>query len=79
MIDDLVFKFVAVNTFDRSDFIKISIDRKAGHVRLAPALAVHLLQETALPQAEIDRAAKFMIELIPGAKIDGRTVKRSKD
>lgn len=66
IVDDLVFRFVARNTFDRSDFLKLSTGDHVGYVRLAPALAAHLLQECAPPQAEIDKAAKFMIDLLSG-------------
>jgi hypothetical protein len=64
IVDDLVFRFVAKNTFDRSDFIKLLTCERVGYVRLAPGLAAHLLQECAPPQIEIDWSAKFMIGLI---------------
>lgn len=60
LIDNRVFQFVEKRRFDRGDFLRLS----TGEVRLVPNLVKVLMEETMLPQRDIDDAAAFMIGLL---------------
>jgi CRISPR-associated protein Cas1 len=55
-----LFKFISQRGFARSDFLRLS----SGEVRIVPNLIKTLLQETALPEKDIQGAADFMVALI---------------
>lgn len=60
LIDARVFKWVSDHKFAPEDFIRL----RSGEVRLGSAFAKVFSQETALPQADIERACEFMLGLI---------------
>jgi CRISPR-associated protein Cas1 len=57
-IDNYVFKFIEEHRFDRGDFLRLS----TGEVRIVPNLIKVLIQETALPESDIDQASEFMVD-----------------
>jgi CRISP-associated protein Cas1 len=60
LVDDRLFALVAKHKFRRGDFPMT----REGEVRIAPTLIRVLLQETYVPQADVAKAADWMIDLI---------------
>jgi CRISPR/Cas system-associated endonuclease Cas1 len=64
LIDAKVRAFIESHTFDRGDFLRLS----TGHVRMVPNLIKNVLQQTALPESDINSACGFMLGLIKQTK-----------